>query len=553
MTCANKRAGFLKMVLGILIFMITVPVLTRAQKKPNIIWITCEDISPFLPSFGDSTIRTPNLSRLAAEGIRFTRMFSTYGVCGPSRSSIITGMYPGSIGAMDMRTGTAHKTVPYLPDYEAVPPPEVKCFTEYLRAAGYYCTNNAKTDYQFNCPITAWDENGKKATWQHRAPGQPFFAVFNIGVTHESQIWVRQNRPLHVDPDQVPVPPYFPQHNPVIRTDIARMYDNIMQMDKRVGELLGQLKEAHLMDSTIIVFCSDHGGPIAWYKREVYDRGTHIPFIVRFPDKRRAGTADTALHSLVDMAPTFLSLAGLPIPGYLQGQAFLGKQKAAHSRRYVYTGRDRMDEQYDLIRAVRDNHYQYVRNYDPDISKYHDNAYRSSMPMMREILRLKSVDSLNGPLKAWFSLKPAEELYDLRTDPYELHNIVNEKSYAKVAGRMREALNSWIIRIRDKGFMQEKELIGMMWHGTEKPVTAAPVMKVADHHGNTMVVTMTCPTKGASIAYHLNTDPPDYWHLYTRGITIPQGSTLRAKAIRIGFKPSDESRYGRPTTGHTKQ
>lgn len=537
----NKKNQIVGLIIFSILFLFSIPKLTSAQKHPNILWITCEDLSPFLPSFGDSTIKTPNLSWLAANGIRFTRMFSTYGVCAPSRCSIITGMYPTTIGAMDMRTGTVHQDIPYLPDYEAVPPPEVRCFTEYLRAAGYYCTNNAKTDYQFKSPITAWDENGKKATWRHRKPGQPFYSVFNIGITHESQLWRRQDKPLRVDPAKVPVPPYYPQDNLVIRRQVARMYDNIMLMDKRVGELIDELKEDHLLDSTIIIFCSDHGGPFAWYKREAYDRGTHIPFIVRFPDKRRAGTKDTELHSLVDMAPTILSLADVPIPEYLQGQAFLGPEKAAHSRKYIFTARDRMDEQYDLVRTVRDKHYQYVRNYDPDLPRYHNNAYRLHMPMMQEILRLKGKDSLNAPLKRWFSTKPVEELYDVQKDPYELHSLANDAAYSGVLKRMRTALNDWERETRDKGFMQEIDLIRLMWPGLKQPATLTPKIKEIKHTGKAQVVKITCATPGASIAYRLDTDPPNYWHLYVHPAILPKGSSIKAKAIRIGYKESEEA------------
>ena len=517
-----------------------------AQHRPNILWITCEDLSPFLPAYGDSTIQTPNLSWLAGEGIRFTRMFSTYGVCGPSRSAIITGMYPTAIGAMDMRTGTARQTVSYLPDYEAVPPPKVKCFTEYLRAAGYYCVNNAKTDYQFKVPVTAWDENGKNASWRHRKPGQPFFAVFNIEATHESNLWTRADQPLRVDPDKVPVPPYFPENNPVIRKDLARMYDNIMRMDRAVGHLLDELKADHLLDSTIIIFCSDHGGPIAWYKREVYDRGTHIPFIVRFPDQKNAGTKEEELHSLVDIAPTVLSLAGLHPPAYLQGQAFLGKEKAPHPRAFVFTARDRMDEQYDLIRAVRNKRYQYVRNYDPDIPRYHDNAYRLHMPMMQEILRLKAAKQLTPALKSWFARKPAEELYDLQTDPYELHNLAAEHGLADVLTRMRAALTDWEDQTRDKGFMQEIDLVKLMWPGLQQPVTDPPNIQIQPSAGKAKRMQITCSTPGASIAYRWNNDPPGYWHLYTHPVAVQtknQAVSLRTKAIRIGYKESKEVVY----------
>lgn len=539
----SRKGVYTGLVLFFIFLLSVLPRWSFAQKSPNILWVTCEDLSLFLPSFGDSTVKTPNLSWLAKEGIRFTRMFSTYGVCGPSRSAIITGMYPTSIGAMDMRTGTVHQDIPYLPNYEAVPPDEVKCFTEYLRAAGYYCTNNAKTDYQFKTPVTAWDENGKNATWRHRKPGQPFYSVFNIGVTHESQLWKRQDQPLRVDPAEVPVPPYYPQDNPVIRKQIARMYDNIMLMDKRVGELIDELREDHLLDSTIVIFCSDHGGPLAWYKREAYDRGTHIPFIVRFPDRRGAGTKDEELHSLVDIAPTMLSLVGVLIPEHLEGEAFLGSQKAERPREYIYTARDRMDEQYDLIRAVRNKQYQYVRNYVPDIPYYHDNAYRLHMPMMQEILRLKAENSLNASLKKWFLPKAVEELYDIRKDPYELHNLANDPAYSAVLKRMRSALNDWERATKDKGFMQESDLIKRMWRGLRQPVTRAPEIKEIARQENIRLLEITCSTPGASIAYRLDVDPPGYWRLYTHPVSVAENGQIRAKAIRIGYKESEESSY----------
>jgi len=346
-----------------------------------------------------------------------------------------------------------------------------------------------------------------------------------------------------VAPDKVPVPPYYPQDNPVIRNNIARMYDNIMMMDKRVGELIDELKEDHLLDSTIIIFSSDHGGPLAWYKREVYDRGTHIPLIVRVPDKRHAGTKDEELHSLVDIAPTMLSLAGIPIPKYLQGQSFLGAKKAVHPRKYIYTARDRMDEQYDLIRAVRDKRYQYVRNYNPDIRRYHNNAYRLHMPMMQEILRLKAKDSLNAPLKRWFSTKPVEELYDVQKDPFELHNLANDVAYLPVLKRMRAALNAWELETRDKGFMQEIDLIKLMWPGLKQPETHTPKIEVLQQTENEKLLKITCATPGASIAYRLNTDPKGYWHLYLHPVSLSDHSSIKAKAIRIGYIESNEITY----------
>src|SRR5690606_11215294 len=207
----------------------------RKAKRLNISSITCEEISPSLRAFGDSTVAPPTLDRLASEGVRYTNVYSVSGVCAPSRAAIITGMYPTTIGAMHMRTWIRTRALDKIsdpellaiPTYEAVPAPEVKCFTEYLREAGYYCTNNHKTDYQFLPPITAWDDNSRTAHWRNRPSGKPFFAVVNFDITHESQVWRRKGRPLRVDPDSVKVPPYYPDA-PVIRRDIARYYDNIM-------------------------------------------------------------------------------------------------------------------------------------------------------------------------------------------------------------------------------------------------------------------------------------------------------------------------------------
>jgi len=257
-------------------------------ERPNILWLTCEDISPTLSFYGDSTAHTPNLDRLASESLVFTRAFAVVGVCAPSRSSIITGMYPASIGTRNMRTGTdamgwgnrkydnkkVAKDINGEPvrQYSAVIPDFVKCFTEYLRVSGYYCTNNVKTDYQFAAPLTAWDDNSINATWENCPMGKPFFSVFNHEVTHESKMWINKKLPQTVFPSSVPLPPYFPEDS-VVRQDVARNYSNIELLDKQIGEKLDKLKKSGLYDKTIIFFFSDHGGPLPRGKREIYDSG----------------------------------------------------------------------------------------------------------------------------------------------------------------------------------------------------------------------------------------------------------------------------------------
>ncbi|MGH9659550.1 MAG: sulfatase family protein, partial [Bryobacteraceae bacterium] len=280
-----------------------------AAGRPNFLWITTEDMSPDMGCYGDAYARTPNLDRLAAQGARYTRAFTIAGVCAPSRSGIITGMHPTTIGTHHMRS-------------KGVPPPEVRCFTEYLRAAGYYCTNNVKTDYNFDPPVTAWDESSRTAHWRGRAKDQPFFAVFNHIVTHESQVratpeqYAENTRELtsgeRHDPAKAALPPYYPD-TPVVRKDWATYHDNITAMDKQVARLLAQLEADGLAENTVVFFYGDHGRGLPRAKRWIYDSGIHIPLLIRWPGHIAAGGVRDELVSSLDFAPTLLRLAGVEI------------------------------------------------------------------------------------------------------------------------------------------------------------------------------------------------------------------------------------------------
>ena len=310
----------------------------KTFKQPNIVWIVTEDISPTLSFYGDKTAKTPNLDALAKESIVYKNAFAVVGVCGPNRSSIITGMYPTSIGTMHMRTGKdvfswgkrTYKKETNITDlqdgkviqYAAVIPEEIKCYTQFLRAAGYYCTNNAKTDYQFASPLSAWDENSQKAHWKNTPKDKPFFSVFNIGTTHESRLWKNENLRLTVNLKDVKVPPYLPD-NTTSRKTIARHYSNVELMDSEVGEIINQLKKDGLYDNTIIFFYSDHGGPLPRQKREIYDSGLKVPFMIKGINGKTGRT--NRMISFVDLAPTMLSLAGVKAPYYMEGKPFLGK------------------------------------------------------------------------------------------------------------------------------------------------------------------------------------------------------------------------------------
>lgn len=522
------------------------------EEKPNILWITVEDMSPHLPSFGDSTVSTPNIDRLAKEGIRYSNFYSVSGVCAPSRAALITGMYPTTIGAMHMRTMQRTAAIDKItdpellaiPTYEAVPPAEAKCFTEYLRKEEYYCTNNSKTDYQFATPITAWDESSDKAHWRNGPEEKPFFAVFNFTVTHESRVWERKDEPLRVDPDKVPVPPYYPD-SPIIRNDIARNYDNIIEMDKQVGELMQQLEEDGLLDSTIIFFYSDHGSGLPRAKRWVYDSGLKAPLIIRFPDRKGEGTVDDQLISFVDMAPTMLSLLEIPIPDYMQGQAFLGPQKAVEPREYVYAARDRMDPATETIRAVRDADFKYIKNYRSNEPWVKFIPYRDQMDLMQELLRIGKEKGSDLPSSQQWIIaqnKPDEELYDTGKDPHEINNLAAEPAYTSKLEELRKAHEDWKEKTKDMGHIPETELIKQLWppNGIQ-PITEKPQLKVVEDREDEMKIQLSSATEGASIAFR--TDTTSLWSLYADPLILPIGSTVYARAIRLGFKESEEMVY----------
>ena len=513
--------------------------------QPNILWITCEDMSPRLGCYDDPLARTPAIDRLAAQGIRYTNAYSVSGVCAPSRSALITGMYPTTTGAMHMRTMTRTSAIDKvtdpellaIPTYEAVPPPEVRCFTEYLRANGYYCSNNSKEDYQFRRPITAWDESSRKAHWRNRKPGQPFFSVFNFTVTHESQVWTRARDTLITDPDKVKVPPYYPD-TPIIRKDMARHYDNIALMDEQVREILGQLKADGLEDSTIVFFFSDHGDGFPRAKRWIYDSGIKVPLIIKYPGNRPAGEVSDELVSFVDFAPTVLSIAGIEIPDHLQGQAFAGSQKSM-AREYIYAAKDRMDPAMDNQRAVRDKRYKYIRNYMPERPYVQFLPYRDQMALMQELFRYEKEGKLDPTQALWFQkTKPIEELYDTWEDPFEVNNLSSDPRFNKILEQLRAEHQEWKEETVDWGLIPETELIKELWPPDgEQPVTREPdiILEYLDGSDNLEVI-ISCETEGASIGYMLN--DKGTWLLYSGPIHVPGNTKISVQAIRIGYKPS---------------
>lgn len=512
----------------------------KLPQKPNILWLVAEDLSAIIPPFGDNTVATPNLTRLADEGIRYTQVYSSSGVCAPSRAAIATGMYQNRIGAQHMRTtNIADFGVEGIVPYEAVPPAYVKMHSQYFREAGYYASNNAKEDYQFRKTVTAWDDSSRSAHWRNRAEGQPFFSVFNFGITHESQVWAQAGNPLLVDENlEVPIPPYLPDSE-IGRKDVRLVYSNIVAMDQQVGEILNQLEEDGLLDSTIIFWYSDHGGPLPRQKRLLYDSGIHLPLIIRFPDQYRAGEIDDQLISFVDFKSTILSLAGIEPPTYVDGRAFLGEYAASTSRDYVHAAADRFDSEYDTIRAVRDKRFKYLRNFNPEKPYYLPLTYREQMPVMQELLRMRDAGQLNETQAQWFrTSKEEEELFDTENDPYELNNLAGDTSYAEKLAELRNELDSWMSYIDDKGLMPEVDLINSMWPNSVQPTTLSPIASKAENDG---AITLRSKTEGASIGYQILNDGEELgatWQIYQEPLAINEGQRLLVIAHRIGFTPS---------------
>ncbi len=521
--------------------------------RPNILWISFEDTGPYYGCYGDPVARTPNLDRFAAQGRRWTHCFSTSGVCAPARSAVITGMYAVSIGTHHMRTTHTNPVAPEMPTpYSAVVPHYVKCFTEYLRAAGYYCTNNFKTDYQFEPPITAWDELGEQAHWRNRPdPEQPFFAVFNLMRSHESGVWPEKCPSPAFDPDDIKPPPQLPD-TPVVRTALARMYTHIAENDREFGVLLNQLEEDGLAEHTYVFNWSDHG-PLPRGKRWPYDAGIHVPLIARGPDVQ-AGEVCENLVSTIDLGPTMLSLAGVEVPRHMQGRAFLGEQ-AQPPRAYVFASRDRHDESYDMVRAVRDGRYKYIRNYRPDLPYLSWIPYRNRHPIMQEIWRLHREDALDEAQSALFHYpRPVEELYDTAADPHELRNLAGTPRTDNELKRMRKALDEWLEEVGDMGRMPESEMVRRWYPEGRQPATAQVVCipicagrpgiepaPAGDTLDGPALVQLHCATQGASIAYTLQTGDNPRWLLYTEPLRLDAGKHLvRARAIRIGYSESPE-------------
>ncbi|MEI6235805.1 MAG: sulfatase-like hydrolase/transferase [Planctomycetota bacterium] len=421
-----------------------------AADKPNILWLVSEDNDCYLGCYGDKLARTPTIDKLASEGVLYERCFSQP-VCAPSRFTLITGMYPTTCGpAQHMR---AHGKIP---DW-------LKGFPTYLRDAGYFTSNNSKTDY--NSPINAqqaWNENGKNGHWKHRGKDQPFFSVFNHEVTHESCLFPTKELALNfpsTDPASIRIKPYQPD-TPEMRADWVRYYNHMALMDGQIAAKLKELADAGLADNTIVFYYSDNGGVLARSKRFLQESGTHVPLVVYYPPKWRhlapaaPGSRIKEPVHFIDFAPTVLSLAGVKIPDYMQGRAYAGTAKAEPNE-YVFSSRDRMDERYDIMRSAMDKQYLYIHNFRPDLPFVQPLNYMFQARAYQSWAKLAKEGKLTPATSMFWGEKPAEELYDCFADPDSIHNLASDPAHKATLERMRVALEKRCVANKDNGFMPE--------------------------------------------------------------------------------------------------
>jgi len=432
-----------------------------SSDTPNIVWITSEDNSKhYMSLFDEHGVETPNIAALAEEGLLFTHAFSNAPVCSVARSTIITGCYAPRIGAQ------YHRKLQKVPI-----PANLKMFPEYLREAGYYTTNNSKEDYNLEKSDDVWDESSKEATWKNRKPGQPFFHVVNITLTHESSLHFSKQKMAEYKPrnstDDVFVLPNHPDTE-LFRYTNAYYRDRIQTMNDRLGEIVEELEEADEMDNTIIFYYGDHGGVLPGSKGYLYETGLHVPMVVYVPPKYRKvlnvkpGSEVSGFVSFIDLGPTVLSLAGIEVPSEMDGRPFLGANvdmREVNKRDETYSYADRFDEKYDMVRSVRKGKYKYIRSFQPFNVDGLMNNYRYRQLAYLEWDSLYQAGELNTVQSAFFEPRSPEMLFDLEVDPYETKNLAEDPEYQKVLLELRTKLNRWMTGMPDLSFYPEYLLI----------------------------------------------------------------------------------------------
>jgi len=451
-----KKLTMMLLALLLIFSACTVQSAKEDNSKPNILWIIADDLGADLRCFGTPLVKTPNLDKLASEGILYSNLFTVTAVCSPSRSSLITGMYPTSIDCHQHRTR-----------YKDSLPAGVLPITEYFRKAGYFISNGAvadknrpgKQDYNFIVPEDMYDGTN----WTQRKPGQPFFAQIQISGPHR-EFRRDPSNPVHAD--SIVLPPYYPDH-PLARQDWALYLENIQLVDHQVGEILKRLDQDGLSDSTIVFFFGDQGRPHVRAKQFLYDGGIHTPLLIRIPFHQKPGSIDNRLISNVDIPVTSLRLANIELPDHLQGIDFLAED--AYERGAVFSMRDRRDETVDRIRSVRTHQYKYIRNFYPERPYTQFNAYKKHQyPVLTLMEVMYDKGELNSVQAKFMSpTRSSEELYDIVSDPFEINNLAENSDYREILRELRRRLDDWLSTY-DLGTYPEDSLEISYWESFMK-------------------------------------------------------------------------------------
>lgn len=428
------------------------------SKRPNIIWLVAEDISPALGCYGDTLALTPNIDRLATEGVRFDKAYATAPICAPSRSCLASGLYATSMGTQHLRSETPFSS-------------RLKTLPEYMSEAGYFTSNRNKSDYNFDHE-GRWEHwSGSLAPWRKRQDDKPFYSFINVGPSHEGSVNNQERYEESIEeipteqrikPEQINLPPYYPDTKDT-REVWAHYYNVLQLLDANVGRVIDSLESDGLLEETIIFFFGDHGFGMPRYKRWLYHTGIHVPLIIRVPEKYQdmipyqAGTSTDQLVSFVDFPATALNMAGAQIPETMEGQAFMGPELPA-KRKYIFAARDRADDMFEMSRAAFDGRYLYIRHYMPHLPYIQSGFINSDKKHAYRALRNARKAGLNNTEqeKLW-QAKPFEELYDLVQDPKEINNRASDESLAAKKLELKQELHQWMIEHKDLGLLTEAE------------------------------------------------------------------------------------------------
>lgn len=471
---------------------------SEAAERPNVLWIIAEDFSPDLSCYGVAEARTPNIDGLAANGVRFTKAFTTAPVCSASRSAFMTGMYQTTIGAHNHRS---HRDDGYqLPE-------GVRVLPHWLRDAGVFTANivhltddrserfyrgTGKTDWNFNSDGKPFESN----EWSDLKSHQPFYAQINFSETHRGPAWNSADKEVEqpADPAKVKVPPYYPDH-PLVREDWAQYLNSAMALDKKVGRVLGQLERDGLAENTVVFFFGDHGQAMPRGKQWCYDSGLRVPLIVHVPASLKKddaslhvgepGSTDDRLVEAIDFTPTTLALLGAPKPQAMQGHDLFSRDEQRHWRDAAFGARDRCDETVFHMRTVRTPRYRYIRNFDHEkpfllLNRYKETSY-PTIPLLRSLFAKGKLDDVQARL-ASPEPRPQEELYDLEHDPYEIDNLASSPEHAKVLQDLRKRLDRWIAETNDQGQTREPATLILKQEQNAAEKNAAKMQKVTQQY-----------------------------------------------------------------------